>query len=235
MSFLTAVITNNISRKTVHHDLERHDGVHIVHLWKQRHKSKFVIFQEKLLKVLKCCTFLWVQRQHNCSPEASFTNCVMTLYLLKVHLQTFLFIPIIQKCQILSCDTLVANERYVRHRPTVGKKKLWGKRRRNMQTGFHCWRLHWIRGYIMADITVYLRIYCIIAYEECVKIPTGKLIYLKISWHQIRSTHFLDQSNDWSQFTLPRHAVVKLVEALRYRPEGRGFDFRLCHWNFLLT
>ena len=36
----------------------------------------------------------------------------MTLYLLKVHLQTFLSIPITQKCQILSCDTLVANERY---------------------------------------------------------------------------------------------------------------------------
>ena len=37
----------------------------------------------------------------------------MTLYLLKVHLQTFLSIPITHKCQILSCDTLVANERYV--------------------------------------------------------------------------------------------------------------------------
>jgi len=37
----------------------------------------------------------------------------MTLYLLKVHLQTSLSIPIIQKCQILSCDTLVANVRYV--------------------------------------------------------------------------------------------------------------------------
>ena len=37
----------------------------------------------------------------------------MTLYLLKVHLQTFLSIPVTQKCQILSCDTLVANERYV--------------------------------------------------------------------------------------------------------------------------
>jgi len=37
----------------------------------------------------------------------------MTLYLLKVRLQTFLSIPITQKCQILSCDTLVANERYV--------------------------------------------------------------------------------------------------------------------------
>ena len=36
----------------------------------------------------------------------------MTLYPLKVHLQTFLSIPVTQKCQILSCDTLVANERY---------------------------------------------------------------------------------------------------------------------------
>ena len=44
---------------------------------------------------------------------ASFANCVMTLYLLKVHMQTFLSIPVTQKCQILSCDTLVANERYV--------------------------------------------------------------------------------------------------------------------------
>jgi len=37
----------------------------------------------------------------------------MPLYLLKVDLQTFLSIPITQKYQILSCDTLVANERYV--------------------------------------------------------------------------------------------------------------------------
>ena len=37
----------------------------------------------------------------------------MTLYLLQVHLQTFLSIPVTQKCQILSCDTLVANEQYV--------------------------------------------------------------------------------------------------------------------------
>jgi len=64
----------------------------------QCHNWKFVIFQEKLLKVLKCCNFLWVQRRHNCTPVASFANCVMTLYLLKVHLQTFLFLPITQKC-----------------------------------------------------------------------------------------------------------------------------------------
>ena len=31
------------------------------------------------------------------------------------------------------------------------------------------------------------------------------------------------------------HAVTQLVEALRYKPEGRGFDSRWCHWNFSLT
>jgi len=71
---------------------------------------------------LKICDFsggsfedfeaLLMQRRHNCSPAASFANCVMTLHLLKVHPQTFLSIPVTQKCQILSCDTLVANERY---------------------------------------------------------------------------------------------------------------------------
>ena len=25
------------------------------------------------------------------------------------------------------------------------------------------------------------------------------------------------------------HALAQLVEALRYKPEGRGFDFRRCH------
>jgi hypothetical protein len=30
-------------------------------------------------------------------------------------------------------------------------------------------------------------------------------------------------------------AVSQLVEALRYKPEGRGFDFQWCQWDFLLT
>jgi len=29
--------------------------------------------------------------------------------------------------------------------------------------------------------------------------------------------------------------VAQLVEALRYKPEGRGFRSRWCHWNFSLT
>jgi hypothetical protein len=36
----------------------------------------------------------------------------MTLYLLEVLLQTFLSITITQKCQILTCDTVVASERH---------------------------------------------------------------------------------------------------------------------------
>jgi len=35
--------------------------------------------------------------------------------------------------------------------------------------------------------------------------------------------------------TASGHAVAQLVEALRYKLEGRGFDSRWCHWNFLLT
>ena len=26
-----------------------------------------------------------------------------------------------------------------------------------------------------------------------------------------------------------------VVKALRYKPAGRGFDYRLCHWNFSVT
>jgi len=28
------------------------------------------------------------------------------------------------------------------------------------------------------------------------------------------------------------HALAQLGEALRYKPEGRGFDSRWCHWIF---
>jgi hypothetical protein len=31
------------------------------------------------------------------------------------------------------------------------------------------------------------------------------------------------------------HAVAQLVDALRYKPEGHGFDSRWGHWSFSLT
>jgi len=82
-------------------------------------------FRERLLKVLNCYNLLWVQRWHNCSPAASFANCLMTLYLLKVHLQTFPSIPVTQKYQILSCVTLVANERYALEKRTKNKRLIF--------------------------------------------------------------------------------------------------------------
>ena len=33
---------------------------------------------------------------------------------------------------------------------------------------------------------------------------------------------------------LQGHVAVQLVEALRYKSEGHGFDSRWCHWNFSL-
>jgi hypothetical protein len=36
-------------------------------------------------------------------------------------------------------------------------------------------------------------------------------------------------------FHIVGHPVAQLVEALRYKPDGRGFSFRWCHWHFSLT
>ena len=30
------------------------------------------------------------------------------------------------------------------------------------------------------------------------------------------------------------HVVAQLIEALRYKPEGRGFDSRWCQWIFFI-
>ena len=31
------------------------------------------------------------------------------------------------------------------------------------------------------------------------------------------------------------HCVISWFEALRYKPEGRGFDSQWCHWNFFIN
>jgi hypothetical protein len=77
--------------------------MHVAHLRQQCHNSKLVIFQEKLWKVLKCYNFLRVQRQHNCSPKASFTNCVTTLYLILSCDTCRKWANCVQKCQSISC------------------------------------------------------------------------------------------------------------------------------------
>ena len=52
-------------------------------------------------------------------------------------------------------------------------------------------------------------------------------------WVQIPDIHpnkfILLLKNIWG------YAVSQLVEALRYKPKGRGFDSRWSDWNFSLT
>jgi len=48
--------------------------------------------------------------------------------------------------------------------------------------------------------------------------------------------HSLSKSEDFNVlYTRTTDGVKQLVEALRYKPEDRGFDFRWCHWDFSLT
>ena len=44
---------------------------------------------------------------------------------------------------------------------------------------------------------------------------------------------FLRLSRALSEGSWARGGVV--VKALRYKPAGRGFDSRWCHWNFSVT
>jgi len=98
--------TQRTFRYTTNSYMFRHFNESIIRLYRNERKMSLIchnsvttqnlwFFRRNVLKVLKCYNFLWVQRRHNCSPAASFANCVLTLYLLKVHLQTFLSVPII--------------------------------------------------------------------------------------------------------------------------------------------
>jgi hypothetical protein len=43
------------------------------------------------------------------------------------------------------------------------------------------------------------------------------------------------QSDSTNDFEVRGSRCGAVVEALRYKPEGRGIDFHWCHWNFSLT
>jgi hypothetical protein len=51
----------------------------------------------------------------------------------------------------------------------------------------------------------------------------------KISFLEVGQFYFADY---------PKHNGARggvVVKALRYKPAGRGFDSRWCHWNFSVT
>ena len=86
-----------------------HNHARIAHFRQKCHNSKSVIFQYHLLKVLKCYNFF--MRATTTQLLSSGEFCKLRYDTILVHLQTFLSIPITQKCQILSFDILVENER----------------------------------------------------------------------------------------------------------------------------
>jgi len=65
-------------------------------------------------------------------------------------------------------------------------------------------------------------LWCVRVYYIC---PTNALLLGKYS-KILQNARYIQQQG---------HAVAQLVEALRYKSEGRGFDSRWCHWNFSLT
>jgi hypothetical protein len=46
---------------------------------------------------------------------------------------------------------------------------------------------------------------------------------------------FLEVTFNIQYYLLKGARGVVVVKALRYKPAGRGFDSRWCHWNFSVT
>jgi hypothetical protein len=51
----------------------------------------------------------------------------------------------------------------------------------------------------------------------------------------LRSAKHISRRNTSGQYCRQEYPVAQLVEALRYKPEGREFDSRWSHWNFSVT
>ena len=217
--------------------------IYTAHLRQQCHNSKFVIFQEKRLKVLKCYSFLWVQRRHNCSPAASFANCVITLYLLKVHLQTFLSIPVTKKCQILSCDILVANERYVDWSTALTSRKVTGSITDGVIGIFHwhkCFRSHCGPGVDSASIRNEYQGYFLGGKGgRCVgltTLPPSCADCLEIWEPQPPGTLWACPGLQWDCFTL--YIYIYIYSYICYNERGGILSAdvtRACAWRFGLS
>ena len=68
---------------------------------------------------------------------------------------------------------------------------------------------------------------------ELLSIRSGVVPCIKFITEEGQNIH---KKNFINPYTVPwGTAVARLVEALRYKSEGRGFDSRWCHWNFSLT
>jgi hypothetical protein len=91
--------------------------------------------------------------------------------------------------------------------------------------------------------TYYQRILCPTYYQR-ILCPTyfilpQRIINISHSQHiilhnSVTKTHSLGKTreNNTTNLRKREHAVIRWVEALRYKPEGRGFDCWWGHWDF---
>jgi hypothetical protein len=78
-------------------------------------------------------------------------------------------------------------------------------------------------------------------YKSYLQFPTYiRVRFLKHFWNpkfsELTPSHlFITPHRILSVWVFKRgHAVAQVVDALRYKPEGRGFGSLWCHWNFSL-
>ena len=90
--------------------------------------------------------------------------------------------------------------------------------------------------HIYVNITVYLphssyMFRCVIHHLQ------GGLLVFLLYETNIHRQHCKKNQEVLSRVALHEegHAVTQLLEALRYKPEGRGIDSRWCHCNFSWT
>ena len=76
-----------------------------------------------------------------------------------------------------------------------------------------------IKSSVPQNVRVYVRRVCSIS----------KRIYRIIYWIYWEVTFICHNINLNAE-----HLPKQFVESLRYKPEGSGFDYRFCHWNFSL-
>jgi hypothetical protein len=55
-----------------------------------------------------------------------------------------------------------------------------------------------------------------------------------MEWIYLAEGHH-NETSDYIECKEHNVYLIQLVEALCYKPKGRGFDSRWCHWNFSLT
>jgi len=152
----------------------------------------------------------------------SRTWCIISPYIKRVTRRAvFSVTPCLPREDLLQCDD--CQRRWFDSRQNG--VKVFSNARRVTLSHFP---LNWLHTWPSCLISTSLRHRELITFNESKMILTFYHTWT-LSTHSVVSYNNKYYIKEWV------HAVVQLVEALRYKWEGRGFDFRWCHCKFSLT